>query len=212
MDTARTGGTEFWQILSYHDARDIRNAQLLREMLPELPPFCAEFFRGITPETTPLTRLNYARDLLIFFDFLLGYKACCAGKTVPEITCDDMAQITMTDIETYLDYLTAYTRGEKMLHDDEAAKERKLSSLRALLRYLFKRERIPSNVAALVDLPKRHDREIVRLEVDEVAKLLDLVDEGGKDAHAQAGGIPQEDAPARPGADLPLVGNRDSRE
>ena len=67
-----------------------------------------------------------------------------------------------------------------MLHDDEAAKERKLSSLRALLRYLFKRERIPSNVAALVDLPKRHDREIVRLEVDEVAKLLDLVDEGGK--------------------------------
>ena len=166
--------------LSYHDARDIRNAQLLREMLPELPPFCADFFRGITPETTPLTRLNYARDLLIFFDFLLGYKACCAGKTVPEITCDDMAQITMTDIETYLDYLTAYTRGGKMLHDDEAAKERKLSSLRALLRYLFKRERIPSNVAALVDLPKRHDREIVRLEVDEVAKLLDLVDEGGK--------------------------------
>ena len=166
--------------LSYHDARDIRNAQLLREMLPELPPFCAEFFRGITPETTPLTRLNYARDLLLFFDFLLGYKACCAGKTVPEITCDDMAQITMTDIETYLDYLTAYTRGGKMLHDDEAAKERKLSSLRALLRYLFKRERIPSNVAALVDLPKRHDREIVRLEVDEVAKLLDLVDEGGK--------------------------------
>ncbi len=166
--------------LSYHDARDIRNAQLLREMLPELPPFCAEFFRGITPETTPLTRLNYARDLLIFFDFLLGYKSCCAGKTVPEITCDDMAQITMTDIETYLDYLTAYTRGGKMLHDDEAAKERKLSSLRALLRYLFKRERIPSNVAALVDLPKRHDREIVRLEVDEVAKLLDLVDEGGK--------------------------------
>ena len=51
---------------TYHDARDIRNAQLLREMLPELPPFCAEFFRGITPETTPLTRLNYARDLLIF--------------------------------------------------------------------------------------------------------------------------------------------------
>lgn len=35
-------------------------------------------------------------------------------------------------------------------------------------------------MAALVDLPKRHDREIVRLEVDEVAKLLDLVDEGGK--------------------------------
>lgn len=198
--------------LSYHDARDIRNAQLLREMLPELPPFCAEFFRGITPETTPLTRLNYARDLLIFFDFLLGYKACCAGKTVPEITCDDMAQITMTDIETYLDYLTAYTRGGKMLHDDEAAKERKLSSLRALLRYLFKRERIPSNVAALVDLPKRHEREIGPPGGRRGRKTPGPGRRGRKDAHAQAGGIPQEDAPAGPGADLPLVGNRDSRE
>ncbi len=166
--------------LSYHDARDLRNGQALRELLPQLPSFCAEFFRGITPETTPLTRLNYARDLQIFFDFLVGYKACCAGKAVADLTYADMAQINLTDVETYLDYLTAYERGGKLLCDDEAAKERKLSSLRALLRYLFKKERIPSNVAALVDLPKRHEREIVRLEVDEVAKLLDLVDDGGK--------------------------------
>ena len=94
--------------LSYHNQRDILNTNQLREMLPQMPSFCAEFFRGITPETTPLTRINYARDLMIFFSFLCEYKACCKGKEIPAITTDDMAQITMTDIETYLDYLTVY--------------------------------------------------------------------------------------------------------
>lgn len=172
--------------LSYHNARDIQNTQQLRELLPELPDFCAEYFRGITPETTPLTRINYARDLMIFFDFLCGYKSCCIGKTVPDLTVDDLAQVTMTDVETYLDYLTLYERNDKVLQDDEAAKERKLSSVRSLFRYLFKKQRLPSNVAALVDMPKRHEREIIRLEVDEVARLLDLVDDGSQLTPKQA--------------------------
>ena len=172
--------------LSYHNQRDILNTNQLREMLPQMPSFCAEFFRGITPETTPLTRINYARDLMIFFSFLCEYKACCKGKEILAITTDDMAQITMTDIETYLDYLTVYQHKDKLLQDNEAAKERKLSSLRTLFRYLFKKQYIPSNVAALIDMPKRHDREIIRLEVDEVAKLLDLVDEGGSMTPKQA--------------------------
>lgn len=172
--------------LSYHNQRDILNTNQLREMLPQMPSFCAEFFRGITPETTSLTRINYARDLMIFFSFLCEYKACCKGKEIPAITTDDMAQITMTDIETYLDYLTVYQHKDKLLQDNEAAKERKLSSLRTLFRYLFKKQYIPSNVAALIDMPKRHDREIIRLEVDEVAKLLDLVDEGGSMTPKQA--------------------------
>lgn len=164
--------------LTYHNARDVKNIEQLRQMLPEMPSFCTEFFRGITPETTPLTRLGYARDLMIFFDFLCGYKSGCIGKTIPELTTNDMASVTITDIETYLDYLTVYQRNDKLLQDDEAAKERKLSSLRTLFRYLFKKQYIPANVASLIDMPKRHDREIVRLEVDEVAKLLDMVDEG----------------------------------
>lgn len=164
--------------LSYHNARDIKNIEQLRQMLPQLPEFCGEFFRGITPETTALTRLGYARDLVIFFDFICEYKSGCKDKARNELTVNDMASITMTDIETYLDYLTVYSRNEKLLQDDEAAKERKLSSLRTLFRYLFKKQYIPSNVAALIDMPKRHEREIIRLEVDEVAKLLDMIDEG----------------------------------
>ncbi len=164
--------------ISYHTARDLKNTQELRAMLPDLPEFCTEFFRGITPETTPLTRLGYAHDLLIFFDYLCGYKSSCKDKIPSALTTDDLATVTVTDIETYMDYLTAYERNEKLMQDNEAAKERKISSLRTLFRYLFKKGHIPSNVAALVDLPKQHEREIIYLEVDEVAKLLDAIDDG----------------------------------
>ena len=105
--------------LTYHNARDIKNIEQLRGMLPSMPGFCAEFFRGITPETTPLTRLGYARDLVIFFDFICEYKSGCIGKSPDEITVQDMASITMTDIETYLDYLTVYNRNDKLLQDDD---------------------------------------------------------------------------------------------
>ncbi len=164
--------------LEYRAQQDQKNTAALRELLKEMPPFCGEFFRGISDETLPLTRLSYARDLIIFFDFLLEYKQSLLGKTRSDITLDDIAQITLDDLETYMDHLTYYEREEKQLMDREAAKERKLSALRTMFKYFFKKQRIPANVAALVDMPKRHDKVITRLEVDEVAKLLDLVEDG----------------------------------
>ena len=128
---------------------------------------------------SPLTVAEYANDLRTFFRYMKAKRNNLRAEDIDGLSIDDIdkafiVSVTEADIYEFLLYL-AYDR-----RNNPRTRARKLSSLRALLRYLFKRERIPSNVAALVDLPKRHDREIVRLEVDEVAKLLDLVDEGGK--------------------------------
>lgn len=53
-----------------------------------------------------------------------------------------------------------------------------MSSLKSFYNYFFRNERIQTNPAALVKLPKLHEKEIVRLEIDEVARLLDLVEDG----------------------------------
>ncbi|MDR2515587.1 MAG: tyrosine-type recombinase/integrase [Christensenellaceae bacterium] len=165
---------------SYREQQDLKNTLLLREILRELPPCCAEFFRGVADETLPLTRLAYARDLLIFFDFLLEYKPELSGKNRRDVPVEALNALNLSDFEIFLEYLTYYERGEKQLQDREAAKERKLSSLRSFFGYLFKRQILSSNVAALVDMPKRHEKAIVHLEIDEVAKLLDLVEDGAK--------------------------------
>ena len=53
-----------------------------------------------------------------------------------------------------------------------------MASLRSFYHYFFTGELIRTNPAALVAIPKRLQKEIVRLDVDEVAILLDQVESG----------------------------------
>ena len=61
--------------LPYHEQRDRKNEAKLQELLSALPPFCADFFRGIEPSTSSMTRLSYAYDIGMFFDFLTSRHA-----------------------------------------------------------------------------------------------------------------------------------------
>ena len=60
----------------------------------------------------------------------------------------------------------------KNCKNGEKGKARKLSSIRSLFKYLFNKEKINSNVASKVTTPKIHQKDILRLEVDEVGKLI----------------------------------------
>ena len=48
---------------NYHDQQNIGNVQKMREVLDTLPPFCKQFFRGISEYTSARTRLAYAYDM-----------------------------------------------------------------------------------------------------------------------------------------------------
>lgn len=51
---------------NYFSERDKNITNRLRSLRDQLPECCEEFFVGIEPQTTTLTRLNYAYDLRIF--------------------------------------------------------------------------------------------------------------------------------------------------
>ena len=78
----------------------------IREILSTLPYFCHEYFRGIENNTMPLTRLSYARDLKIFFNFLTSEILEFNSLTVKEIKIEHLNMLTATHLEIYLDYLT----------------------------------------------------------------------------------------------------------
>lgn len=59
---------------TYYTNRDDKNLEKIRALCAELPPVVTEFFVGIQMRTSSLTRLNYAYDLRIFFDFLTKRK------------------------------------------------------------------------------------------------------------------------------------------
>ena len=63
---------------------------------------------------------------------------------------------------------------------------RKLCSLRSLFEYLFKNGHIPANIATLVSLPKLHEKPILRLDYEEMEKMLEAASSGdGLTEHQQ---------------------------
>ncbi len=161
---------------NYYQDRNLRNLDKIDSLLEELPPFCEDFFRGVEGRTSTLTRLNYCYDLRIFFDFLC--RKVCRGKEVKTLTLEDLERITDTDIEIFLAYLSNYRYGDRRLSCDERAKARKLSTVRSLFKYFFNKGLIEVNNTAKVSTPKLHEKEIVRLEGDEISDLLDTAELG----------------------------------
>ena len=77
----------------YHEQVDIRNTKKLRELEATLPDFLFYFFRGIEPNTSSRTRIAYAYDLRVFFDYLLEYHPEFRGKDIKSIK-DEMCLLT----------------------------------------------------------------------------------------------------------------------
>ncbi|HCC06680.1 MAG TPA: integrase [Clostridiales bacterium] len=167
---------------SYQIQQKLKFTAKLRELTIMLPSFCFDFFRGIEQTTGVRTRIAYAYDLIVFFDFL--FKELYINEDKTKITVDFLDKITPEDIERYLEYLSYFTKKDEKTQkvnehaNDEKAKARKLACLRTLYKYFYKKRKIINNPALLVDLPKVHQKNIIRLEVDEMVKLLDEVESG----------------------------------
>lgn len=165
--------------LSYHEQEDIENTKRIRGILKELPPFCTDFFRGIEPRTSARTRLAYAYDLKTFFDFLKQANPELKSKKLRDLPFSLLDEIKLMDLEEYMEYLKCYsTEKREDLMNTERGIMRKVSTVKSFYNYFYRTERIQNNPASLLQLPKIHEKEIIRLDVDEVARFLDEVEDG----------------------------------
>ena len=197
---------------NYHDELNKQNIKKLREIISTLPPFCKQFFRGVDHIYGSRTKIAYAYDLRIFFEYLhLNHPY---GKTLDilEYPLEILDKVKREDIEDYMEYLTLYNKeltrdslntetittheieetsvsaetNKIEVTNEERGKSRKLASLRSFYNYFYRNEMIQTNPASLVSMPKLHSKEIIRLEPNEVALLLDQVEAGTKLTEKQA--------------------------
>lgn len=167
--------------LNYHDELAKKNIEKLRELLATLPSFCKIYFRGMNDTISPRTKIAYAYDLRLFFEFIHKNNPSCKKWEIVDLPISILDQIKREDIEEYLEYLSLYmNHDESEVMNDERGKSRKLASLRSFYNYYFTNELIETNPASLVKMPKLHEKEIIRLDPDEVAILLDQVEDGTK--------------------------------
>ncbi|MCL2177254.1 MAG: tyrosine-type recombinase/integrase [Firmicutes bacterium] len=223
--------------MDYNKKLSTMHNKTLGRLMYGLPQFCEEFFIGIESNTTILTRLNYAYDLRIFFNYLVGNsrsfqldigeslklknpelvsgksnnknltnstnssnltnssnptnltnstsseaqqtKEALIENAVRALQISDLEKITITDIERFISSLSSYDT-HKQRSNKERGKARKLSTIRSFFKYFFNKGKLSSNLASKVAMPKIKDKEIIRLEVDEVVKILNVAESGDK--------------------------------
>ena len=166
-------------IKTYYEQSYIDNTLRLREVLRELPSFVRDYFRAIEPSTSAKTRISYAYDLRVFFNFLIENNPIFRDYTTAQFKVSDLEQIEAIDIEEYLEYLKVYKSEDKLVTNAERGIARKFSSLSSFYRYLYRHKYIEKNPTVFVDKPKIHEKAIIRLDIDEVALLLDYVESCG---------------------------------
>ncbi len=165
----------------YHEQIDIINTQKLRDLITSLPPFITVFFRGIEPTTSSRTRIAYAYDLNVFFDYLCEHHSSFTGLDRKAMSVNLLDQITALDLEAFIEYLKYYQNEENVERINHSRGiMRKISALKTMYNYFYRKELIKTNPAALIDMPRIPEKEIIRLDIDEVAELLDQVESGEK--------------------------------
>ncbi len=185
---------------SYQERRQKYVTLKTRELLQALPPYIFDFFRGIEHTSSANTRLAYAYDIRVYLNFL--HESIPTLKnlaSISDITLEQLEAITPRDIERYLEYLSYYETSNQGHHapisptatkdnlssgqyhqNGQTGKARKLASIKTLYNYFYKQQRILRNPTSFVDMPKIYEKPIIKLDVDEIAKLLDVIESGAQ--------------------------------
>ena len=166
--------------LTYQEQLYIEYTVRLRNILKTLPTFAREYFRAIEPRTSAKTRISYAYDIRVFFQFLIDTNPVFQDYTTNQFEIADIEALQSVDIEEYQEYLKVYNNPEnKQVLNKEKGISRKMSALRSFYQYYYKRQVISSNPTLLVDMPKLHEKAIIRMDLDEVSRLLEYIEHCG---------------------------------
>ena len=146
----------------------------LDEVCAGLPEWTHGFFWETGSERATTTRLAYARELSIFFDYLTTYLPELSETHKNDITLEQFAEVTSEDVTRFIAHYKKKGCQEKALH-------RKRAALSSFFKYLVANRKLRDNpVSAAVKVKLHPSDEVVYLTIDEQNALMDAVYSGNK--------------------------------
>ena len=183
------------KILKIHNKSDkpdnivLRDNKVIEKCIQvenKLPKFMKDYFIYLKGSVSVTTRLAYLEDIHFFCSYLIEVQEVTCAKKCNEITLEEFNQVKARDVNMFLgDYCTRYYKHTEkntlIFENNNRALARKKSSLSTLFKFLFRNDQLDNNITDgfnPIKLPKPQPDAIKRLEIDEVAKMLDAVDNG----------------------------------
>lgn len=151
-----------------------------------LPKFMKDYFIYLKGSVAVSTRLAYLEDIQFFTSYLIEMQELTNAKDIKDITLDEFNNIKARDVNMFLgDYCSRYYKQSKnntlIFENNNRALARKKSSLSTLFKFLYRNDQLENNITDgfnPIKLPKPQPDAIKRLEIDEVAKMLESVENG----------------------------------
>ncbi|MBC6003148.1 tyrosine-type recombinase/integrase [Paraclostridium tenue] len=151
-----------------------------------LPKFMKDYCIYLKGSVSVTTRLAYLEDIQFFCNYLLETKEVTIADEIKDITLDEFNKIKARDVNLFLgDYCTRYykqtDKSTLIYENNNRALARKKSSLSTLFKFLYRNSQLENNITDgfnPIKLPKPQPDAIKRLEIDEVAKMLEAVETG----------------------------------
>lgn len=156
--------------MDYHKQQDKLNNEKAEAILNGLPEFVSDYFLSLSNRSaSSRTILEYAYEIRSFFEYLSN-KFVMPIETISPYILETVRPI---EIERYLSLKSH--QGNTL---SENARARKLSALRSFFNYYLKTKEIATNPCLLVDMTKKHKKEVQYLEQDEIKSLLNAAKNG----------------------------------
>lgn len=156
------------------------------ELEAELPSFMKEYFVYLRTSVEVTTRKAYLQDIKFFCEYILETDLFSSATDIKWITLEEFEEITARDVNLFLgDFCNRYYKtinNEKVLFENNnRALARKKSSIATLFKFLFRNGQLKVDITGgfnPIKLPKPQPDAIKRLEIDEVAVMLEAAEKG----------------------------------
>lgn len=166
----------------------------LEALMALLPDSAKGFLLAKATQYTASTRVRYAEDLLLFFNYISGALPIAEGVPIKKLSNNVLSSVTPTDIDAYMAYLERYEQDGRVYHNNKAAQKRKLASLRSFYKFCFARGYTEGNPAALVDSPKLPKSDIIALDDDDRSQVMSALTVGTGLTKTELGHLPAKSA------------------
>ncbi len=148
------------------------SSEKIKSICNELPDPCHSFLLETGTEMAISTRLCYARELRLFFNYMKNNTPVFDGSEITDLGYEDLKKITSQHISRYLTLTMDDQCKERTIH-------RKRATLSRFFSYLVDNRLIDYNpVSAAVKVKVHQSDVVVYLDFDEQESLLSTVDCG----------------------------------
>lgn len=161
---------------TYSEMHDEQLLDKYFELQKELPKFLKSYFIHID-SLLPSTKLNYATDLRVFFEWLRGTESDFLELPMRELPFEALKSLTHDDLNEYLvEYLHKYDKNGKTITNQSVGQARKLTTLKSMYKFYESTKLIVPDPTKALTVHNPYDEHIVYLKPNEVAKLLDCIE------------------------------------